>query len=71
MSAASILMRRTFLFALPMRGEGGSQRREGSMAHKTKIYPGIDYGFRPETYWGASDPLSLILSHVKGTSSGR
>ena len=38
------------------------------MAQKTKIYPGIDYGFRPESYWGASDPLSLILSHVKGTN---
>ena len=38
------------------------------MAQKTKIYPGIDYGFRPASYWSASDPLSLILSHVKGTN---
>jgi hypothetical protein len=33
-----------------------------------KRYSGIDYDFRPESYWSASDPLSLILSHVKGTN---
>ena len=36
MSAVSILMRRTFLFALPVRGYGDSHRREGDMARKAK-----------------------------------
>jgi len=33
-----------------------------------KTYPGIDYDFRPESYWSSPDPLSLILSHVKGSN---
>ena len=33
-----------------------------------KTYPGINYDFRPESYWSSPDPLSLILSHVKGTN---
>lgn len=32
-----------------------------------KTYPGIDYDFRPESYWSSPDPLALILSHVKGS----
>ena len=33
-----------------------------------KRYDGIDYDFRPDTYWSAADPLALILGHVKGTN---
>jgi hypothetical protein len=33
-----------------------------------KRYEGIDYDFRPDTYWSAGDPLALILRHVKGTN---
>ena len=33
-----------------------------------KRYDGIDYDFRPDTYWSADDPLALILRHVKGTN---
>ena len=33
-----------------------------------KTYPGINYGFRPESYWSSPDPLALILSHVKGSN---
>ena len=33
-----------------------------------KTYPGIDYDFRPESYWSSPDPLALILSHVKGSN---
>lgn len=32
-----------------------------------KLYAGIDYEFRPESYWAAaSDPLAAILRNVKG-----
>lgn len=31
-----------------------------------KKYPGIDYGFTPESYWADTDPLSAILRNVKG-----
>ncbi len=31
-----------------------------------KHYPGIDYGFRPESYWDDDDPLQAILRNVKG-----
>lgn len=33
-----------------------------------KTYPGIDYGFRPASYWGESDPLRAILRNVKGSN---
>jgi hypothetical protein len=33
-----------------------------------KTYPGINYDFRPESYWSSPDPLALILSHVKGSN---
>ena len=33
-----------------------------------KTYPEIDYDFRPESCWSFPDPLSLILSHVKGSN---
>jgi hypothetical protein len=41
---------------------GNARRRE------MKTYPEIDYAFRPESYWSSPDPLSLILSHVKGSN---
>jgi len=32
-----------------------------------KLYAGIDYEFRPESFWtAASDPLAAILRNVKG-----
>jgi hypothetical protein len=31
-----------------------------------KTYPGIDYGFRPQSYWDPNDPLQSILQNVKG-----
>jgi hypothetical protein len=32
-----------------------------------KLYPGIDYEFRPESYWApASNPLEAALRNVKG-----
>jgi hypothetical protein len=32
-----------------------------------KLYPGIDYEFRPESFWDAPlDPLAAILRNVKG-----
>jgi hypothetical protein len=32
-----------------------------------KLYPGIDYQFRPESYWAAAnDPLEAALRNVKG-----
>jgi len=33
-----------------------------------KHYQGIDYGFRPESYWADNDPLQAILRNVKGES---
>ena len=33
----------------------------------TKRSEGIDYAFRPESYWDVSDPLQAILVNVKGT----
>jgi hypothetical protein len=34
-----------------------------------KLYAGIDYEFRPESFWtAASDPLAAILRNVKGRS---
>ncbi len=35
---------------------------------KTKKFKGIDYGFRPESYWEVTDPLAAILLNVKGTN---
>jgi hypothetical protein len=36
-------------------------------AIEPKIYAGIDYDFRPESFWtAASDPLDAILRNVKG-----
>jgi hypothetical protein len=32
----------------------------------TKRFEGIDYAFRPESYWDVSDPLQAILVNVKG-----
>ena len=33
----------------------------------SKLYDGIDYHFRPETFWETpSDPLAAILRNVKG-----
>jgi hypothetical protein len=31
-----------------------------------KTYPGIDYGFRPDSYWKENDPLQTALRNVKG-----
>lgn len=36
-----------------------------------KTYPGIDYAYRPESYSVLPDPLSQILSHVKGSNRRR
>ena len=33
----------------------------------TKRFEGINYVFRPESYWHVSDPLQAILVNVKGT----
>jgi len=33
----------------------------------TKRFEGINYAFRPESYWDVSDPLQAILVNVKGT----
>ena len=33
-----------------------------------KTYPGIDYDFRPASYWDDTDPLLAILRNVKGTN---
>ena len=33
----------------------------------TKRFEGINYTFRPESYWDVSDPLQAILVNVKGT----
>jgi hypothetical protein len=30
-------------------------------------FEGIDYAFRPESYWDVADPLGAILVNVKGT----
>jgi hypothetical protein len=30
-------------------------------------FNGIDYGFRPESYWNITDPLHAILVNVQGT----
>ncbi len=35
---------------------------------KAKRFKGIDYGFRPESYWKVTDPLGAILRNVKGTN---
>ena len=34
---------------------------------KEHRFEGIDYSFRPESYWNVSDPLQAILVNVKGT----
>ena len=31
-----------------------------------KRYRGIRYGFRPESYWSETDPLTAILRNVTG-----
>jgi hypothetical protein len=31
-----------------------------------KLYASIDYEFRPESFWTASNPLAAILRNVKG-----
>ena len=31
-----------------------------------KEYPGIDYGFRPQSYWLDRDVLQALLRNVKG-----
>ena len=36
-----------------------------------KTYPEIDYAYRPKSYFDPPDPLSLILSHVKGSNRRR
>lgn len=36
-----------------------------------KEFEGIDYAFRPESYWDASDPLLAILRNVKGENRRR
>ena len=33
-----------------------------------KRFEGIDYEFRPKSYWDISDPLEAILKNVKGTN---
>jgi hypothetical protein len=34
---------------------------------RPKLYAGIDYGFRPESFWAPpSDPLETVLRNVKG-----
>jgi hypothetical protein len=35
---------------------------------KTKKLKNIDYGFRPDSYWAAADPLAAVLLNVKGTN---
>jgi hypothetical protein len=34
---------------------------------EVKRFKGIDYEFRPQSYWDISDPLEAILKNVKGT----
>ncbi len=36
-----------------------------------KKYPGIDYSFRPASYWADTSPLSAILRNVKGEARRR
>jgi len=36
-----------------------------------KKYRGIKYGFRPQSYWDAPDPLSAILQNVTGENRRR
>ena len=36
-----------------------------------KKYPGIDYSFRPASYWADTNPLSAILRNVKGEARRR
>jgi hypothetical protein len=33
-----------------------------------KRFEGIDYGFRPISYWKVTDPLAALLRNVKGTN---
>jgi hypothetical protein len=36
-------------------------------SNQPKLYVGIDYDFRPESFWTtAADPLTAILRSVKG-----
>jgi hypothetical protein len=36
-----------------------------------KTYPGIDYEFRPASYWEEGDPLAILLRNVKGSNRRR
>jgi hypothetical protein len=38
---------------------------------EVKRFKGIDYDFRPKSYWDLSDPLQAILKNVKGSSGGK
>jgi len=31
-----------------------------------RTYPGINYDYRPDSYWGSGDPLQVILRNVNG-----
>jgi hypothetical protein len=44
-----------------------SQLQNTMKSTEPKLYAGIDYEFRPESFWAAaSDPWEAILRNVKG-----
>ena len=48
------------------------KKTDSMKAIEPKLYAGIDYEFRPKSFWtAASDPLAAILRNVKDGTDAR